>query len=396
MAIINFNSISGVSTISVASSITVGNNVSIGTDRVTATTFSGNLTGNVTGNLNSTGITSITQLHVGAGGTIISTTGIGSVGIGITNPSTKLHVEGGQIFGNASSNAQQNYRYGTVTDVNWFGSLNQSVSGGTIANTIAVAGQWDVNGTTYNCTKDYNGTFPSAALSIQNQYNSTLGPRFAFLSKAAGSTTTDGSVTELVIINNTGVGINSITPSTKFDVVSDSSNPSASFYRQRNTTGGALLSLYDDVSSTRSLVGQFISGGDLYLRKFLNTKNITTFSYTQDLYGSTTIDFNFDSTESTSHFVLLSSSLGCTGFAAIIMITQHYVGSEGTLDVYRNNARYGTVSYSLSAAGTGTALNNKLIVNCGSLGWGCGGSKPSTGTVYLTILSSGAATSQPI
>jgi len=93
MAIINFNSISGVSTISVASSITVGNNVSIGTDRVTATSFSGNLTGNVTGTVNSTsGVTTVATLNVGAGGTIISTTGIGSVGIGTTNPRAKLHL----------------------------------------------------------------------------------------------------------------------------------------------------------------------------------------------------------------------------------------------------------------------------------------------------------------
>ena len=64
MAIINFNSISGVSTISVASSITVGNNVSIGTDRVTATSFSGNLTGNVTGNVSASGVSTLSSAIV--------------------------------------------------------------------------------------------------------------------------------------------------------------------------------------------------------------------------------------------------------------------------------------------------------------------------------------------
>ena len=97
MAIINFNSISGVSTISVASSITVGNNVAIGTDRVTATTFSGNLSGNVTGNVTGTvnstsGVTTVTQLNVGAGGTVITTTTGGSIGIGTTNPGGKIHI----------------------------------------------------------------------------------------------------------------------------------------------------------------------------------------------------------------------------------------------------------------------------------------------------------------
>jgi len=109
MAIINFNSISGVSTISVASSITVGNNVSIGTDRVTATTFSGNLTGNVTGTVNSSGIATFTngpviigsgtstgtasqRLQV-SGGAYVS----GSLGIGNSLPSSPLDVQGGQI-----------------------------------------------------------------------------------------------------------------------------------------------------------------------------------------------------------------------------------------------------------------------------------------------------------
>ena len=86
MAIINFNSISGVSTISVASSITVGNNVSIGTDRVTATTFTGNVTGNLTGNVNSTGVTTVTTLNatsiVGVTTAGITTAYIGSVNDG--------------------------------------------------------------------------------------------------------------------------------------------------------------------------------------------------------------------------------------------------------------------------------------------------------------------------
>ena len=74
MTIVNFNSISGVSTISVASSITVGNSVAIGTDSITATTFSGNL--------NSTsGSTTVAQLNVGTGGTIITTTAGGNVSI---------------------------------------------------------------------------------------------------------------------------------------------------------------------------------------------------------------------------------------------------------------------------------------------------------------------------
>ena len=75
MAIINFNSISGVSTISVASSITVGNNVAIGTDTVTAGSFVGDLSGNVTGTVNSSGIATFTTLNA------TSITGVSTAGI---------------------------------------------------------------------------------------------------------------------------------------------------------------------------------------------------------------------------------------------------------------------------------------------------------------------------
>ena len=59
---------------------------------VTATSFIGGI-GPVT-QLSVSGITTTTRLNVGTGGTIITTTGIGSVGIGTTNPAYTLHVQG--------------------------------------------------------------------------------------------------------------------------------------------------------------------------------------------------------------------------------------------------------------------------------------------------------------
>jgi hypothetical protein len=109
MAIINFNSISGVSTISVASSITVGN-VAITSTTITAPTFTGNVTGNLTGNVTGTvnstsGITTVTQLNVGIGGTVITTTVGGLLGIGTNNPYGKTHIEINAAAGTGSGNA---------------------------------------------------------------------------------------------------------------------------------------------------------------------------------------------------------------------------------------------------------------------------------------------------
>jgi hypothetical protein len=95
MAIINFNSISGVSTISVASSITVGNNVHISGDRVTATGFVGNLTGTV----NSSGIATFSSGIVVSAGTTaapsISPSGDSNTGIFFPSADTIAFGEGG-------------------------------------------------------------------------------------------------------------------------------------------------------------------------------------------------------------------------------------------------------------------------------------------------------------
>ena len=77
----------------------VVNNIEADTGISTVTfnsNIQGNLIGNVTGNLNSTGVTTVTNLTatnitVGTAGTAITTVGVGSsVGIGSTLPQTKL------------------------------------------------------------------------------------------------------------------------------------------------------------------------------------------------------------------------------------------------------------------------------------------------------------------
>ena len=100
------------------------------------------------------------------------------------------------------SDATPNFKFRS-DDVNWHGYLNQTVEGSSITTTLSCAGSWTVNGSTYDATKDYNGSFGTLALAIHNQYNGGAGG-FVFLNKAGGSTTTDGAVSELLRIDTNG------------------------------------------------------------------------------------------------------------------------------------------------------------------------------------------------
>jgi hypothetical protein len=103
-------------------------------------------------------------------------------------------------------------------DTNWFGSLNQSVEGGTITSFLSCGGDWSADGTTYSATKAL-AAYPTSAIAVHNQYNSTWGSEFVFLTKAGGSSTTDGAVTERLRITSSGdVGIGTATPRDKLDI----------------------------------------------------------------------------------------------------------------------------------------------------------------------------------
>ena len=104
----------------------------------------------------------------------------------------------------SSSDAVQNFKFRS-DDVNWHGYLNQTVHGSTISTIIANSGQWNVDGTTYTATKDYNGAASSGAFIIHNQYSGQqTNATFKFLSKASGSSTTDGAISTYYTINYEG------------------------------------------------------------------------------------------------------------------------------------------------------------------------------------------------
>jgi hypothetical protein len=84
----------------------IGQDISINTSgTITATSFTGSLTGiastattalgfSTTASINTTGIITASTLNIGTGGTVFITTSIGNIGIGTTNPTVKLQVQG--------------------------------------------------------------------------------------------------------------------------------------------------------------------------------------------------------------------------------------------------------------------------------------------------------------
>jgi len=88
-------------------------------------TSTGGFSGNLSGNVNSTsGVTTVTQLNVGAGGTVITTTVGGLVGIGTAVPSQKLEVVGGEIkagrVDTASEGGQISFGRATDNATGWY------------------------------------------------------------------------------------------------------------------------------------------------------------------------------------------------------------------------------------------------------------------------------------
>ena len=120
------------------------------------------------------------------------------------NGSERLRItSGGTLESYSPDDTTPNIKFRS-NDTNWFGSLNQSVEGGTITSFLSCGGDWSADGTTYSATKAL-AAYPTSAIAIHNQYNSTWGSEFVFLTKAGGSSTTDGSVTERLRITSTGL-----------------------------------------------------------------------------------------------------------------------------------------------------------------------------------------------
>ena len=79
----------------------------------------------------------------------------------------------GTLVGISTDDTTPNIKWRS-NDTNWFGSLNQSVEGGTITSFLSCGGDWSANGTTYSATKAL-AAYPTSAIAVHNQYNSTMG-----------------------------------------------------------------------------------------------------------------------------------------------------------------------------------------------------------------------------
>ena len=123
-------------------------------------------------------------------------------GLGTTTSERLRITSGGTLESYSPDDTTPNIKFRS-DDTNWYGALNQSTANGTITTFLSTGGDWDATSTTYNCTKAL-AQYPSTAIAVHNQYNSTWQSDIAFLSKAGGSTTTDGAVTELLRILGTG------------------------------------------------------------------------------------------------------------------------------------------------------------------------------------------------
>ena len=138
----------------------------------------------------------------GAGDLVFALDGADSGELHLTNDEKLRITSGGTLFSYSPDDTTPNFKFRS-NDTNWHGALNQSVEGGTITSFLSCGGDWSANGTTYSATKAL-AAYPTSAIAIHNQYNSSWGSQFVFLTKAGGSSTTDGAVTERLRIDSSG------------------------------------------------------------------------------------------------------------------------------------------------------------------------------------------------
>jgi hypothetical protein len=279
-------------------------------------------------NLNATGISTFSKGIVIGTGTSISSPTTNTLTLGTNNAERVRVSAGGVSIGTVTTYGDSNASFTSLSlggNGTRYGLLE-------IKQSNSVAGSWiDCYGT------NGNGDLRITTAGTSNKITFWTG----------------GAFTEKVCITSDGnLGIGSAIPSNaKLDLVSDTSTPAASFYRQRNTSGGGLVAIYDDVGATRTREFLFASGGDLTLDKgnlvFSTSGKGIDFSATANSSGTMTSELLNDYEEGTWTPIASANS--------------------GTITSYTSSGRYTkigrqvVVKFIISISNQGTASGQYLI-----------------------------------
>ena len=178
---------------------------------VTGTTF--------TNQLSVSGVTTTETLNVGTGGTVITTTAAGLVGIGTTNPTSTLTVKGNtsletlSVSGVSTFASRPVFNNGiTVTSGNIYGSEKLVLSGGTGSDTYFYNGGFSYSDFIFYTLQTNSTTFEIARINK----NGVLSLPGGGLIVSGVTTTATLNVGTAVTANNSGIQVVGIVTATSF------------------------------------------------------------------------------------------------------------------------------------------------------------------------------------
>ena len=297
-----------------------------------------------------TGILTAARIfNVGAGGTVFSTTGIGSVGIGTTNPSAKLHIVGDLRL------------TGTIYDyTNNPGTTQQILVKNALGSLV-----WTSQG---SIRAGAGGTFN------QVQYHNSAG-------------LVDGAVNFVYDPINSRVGIGSTLPTYLLDVAGDTRITGITTLNELYVTGISTFS--SSVDSTNSTSGALIISGGVGIAKNLNVgAAVSAVSLT--VKGQTTTQ-NLNVVGVSTLFDINGTSANFTGIVTASTFKGQISSGVGTITTL--NSTTGIVT---SLTGTAVTYTNGNITTLnGSNAYYNAGiitALTSTNSTLANIISSGIST----
>jgi len=294
-------------------------------------------------------LTAARILNVGAGGTVISTTGIGSVGIGTTNPTAKLHIVGDLRL------------TGTIYDyLNNPGTTQQILVKNALGSLV-----WTSQG---SIEAGAGGTY------TQIQYHNSAG-------------LVDGAVNFVYDPINNRVGIGSTLPTYLLDVAGDTRITGIATLNKLYVTGISTFS--SSVDSTNATSGALIISGGVGIAKNLNVGTVVS-AVSLTVTGQTTTQ-NLNVVGVSSLFDINGTSANFTGIITGSTFKGQISSGVGTITTF--NSTNGTIT-----ALTGTAVTyttgNITTLNGSDVYYNAGivTTLTSTNSSLANIISSGIST----